>query len=227
LTIVKAAAARSSTQQKLTDAIILYNLAEDYDTVIAVLNRAVGSSLAQPSASTPSGTAAGTEARSVGFGGEQDIGSLTQGIIDHYQSDASKWGKVSERNRETCLVLLRFKEAFALYEAGRLEQALEVSCRFCIALSVASLDLPTDRLGVAPRPPLGHRVDLAPSLVDRHCLDQPSGRRLPRLGRADRAQLLRHPHRHDELPVQAPPGPEGELVRRRGPAERACFSNPG
>ena len=131
MTIVKAAAARSSTQQKLTDAIILYNLAEDYDTVIAVLNRAVGSSLAQPSASTPSDATAtaGSETRSAAFGGEQNIGALTQGILDHYQGDASKWGRVSERNRETCLVLLRFKEAFALYEAGRLEQALEVRIR--------------------------------------------------------------------------------------------------
>ncbi|CDZ96438.1 Cullins [Phaffia rhodozyma] len=128
LGIVQAAAARSSAQQRLSDAIILYNLAEDYDTVIAVLNKALGSSLSQPSSSKSTNPALGGQAgsRSIGFGaGAEDIGGLARGILDHYQSDLTKWGKVEERNRETCKVLLRLKDAFGLYEQNILDKTLE------------------------------------------------------------------------------------------------------
>ena len=127
LGIVKVAASRTSSQQRLSDAIILYNLAEDYDTVVAVLNKALGASLSQPASSN--GTASG-EATSIGFGAEQDISSFANGILDHYQKDLGKWNRVGEKNRETCRVLLRLKEAFLFYQEGRLEQALEVSPLF-------------------------------------------------------------------------------------------------
>lgn len=126
LGIVKVAAARTSSQQRLSDAIILYNLAEDYDTVIAVLNKALGSSLSQP---TSKDSAKGG---SVDFGASSDVGSMARGILEHYQNDVVKWNRVGEKNRETCEVLLTLKEAFMLFQAGQYEQSLEVSlpCSF-------------------------------------------------------------------------------------------------
>lgn len=117
---MKAAASRFSGQQRLTDAIILYNLAEDYDTVVSVLNRALGASLSQPHA-----TSAG-KPRSVGFGGDEDLGAQAGEILGHYRQDPSKWEMVSARNRETCRVLLTLKESLLAYEQGRLERTLEV-----------------------------------------------------------------------------------------------------
>lgn len=131
LDIVKVAATRSSTQQRLSDAIILFNLAEDYDTVVAVLNRALGNSLGQPSNATPEGHLA---SKSIGFGAQEDVGALARGILDHYQSDLTKWGRVGEKNRETCKVLLRLKDAFALYEQGAFEKTFEVSFFFSFLL---------------------------------------------------------------------------------------------
>lgn len=125
LSIVKVAAARSTTQQRLSDTIILYNLAEEYDAVVAVLNKALGASLSQPSSA-----ASDAGARSVGFGAEEDLGPTARGILEHYQRDFSKWDKVGQRNRETCKVLLRLKEVFEAYQQGKLEKALEVRSLF-------------------------------------------------------------------------------------------------
>jgi nuclear pore complex protein Nup93 len=135
LSIVKVAASRSSSSSSsntstanipsLTSSIILYNLAEDYDTVVHLLSTALGASLALPS-SASSSSAGGGASSSAGFGGEEDIGNLARGILDHYQSDMGKWARVGEKNRETCRVLLRLKQGLGLVEEGRLEKALEV-----------------------------------------------------------------------------------------------------
>lgn len=123
--IVKVAAQRADQEKRFADTILLYNLAEEYDSVIQVLNVALGASLSQPSSGTAKeGEQAG---QSVSFGMADDLVSSARGILDHYDRSSKVLHRISKKARETCRILLRLKEAFTLYEQqNRLEDSLEI-----------------------------------------------------------------------------------------------------
>ncbi|GAA6041370.1 hypothetical protein JCM8097_007689 [Rhodosporidiobolus ruineniae] len=126
LSIVKAAASRADLEQRFSEAILLYNLAEEYDAVIAVLNVELGNSLSRPSASSAAPTSAANAAR-VGLAAaaaQEDVVAVARSILEHYDRSAGMGGKVSRKRRETCETLMRLKEAMGLYERGELEAAL-------------------------------------------------------------------------------------------------------
>ncbi|GAA6006571.1 linker nucleoporin NIC96 [Rhodotorula paludigena] len=134
LGIVKSAAERADLEQRFSEAILLYNLAEEYDAVIAVLNVELGNSLSKPAgaASSLSGAAsrggffADGSRGTVGMAaGQEDVALVARSILEHYDRAAGMGGKVSRKRRETCEVLMRLKEAMTLYEQGKLEQALQ------------------------------------------------------------------------------------------------------
>ena len=62
--------------------------------------------------------------------GNQDITSVAQSILEHYERSSGMSGKVTRKNRETCLVLMRLKEGMKFYEQSRYEQALQVLTPF-------------------------------------------------------------------------------------------------
>ncbi|TIC03273.1 NIC-domain-containing protein [Wallemia mellicola] len=107
LNIVKSAASRAELEKRTKDAILLYNLAEEYDVVVTVLCRELGASLSVNPAPQ-----------------NDDIFDLARGILDHYKRDARIAHRVSQKNRETVGVLLRLKEALTLYEQSQLDAAL-------------------------------------------------------------------------------------------------------
>lgn len=121
--IVKTAAQRADQEKRFADTVLLYNLAEEYDSVIQVLNVALGTSLSQPSAPTHEGVQAG---QSVSFGMADDLVTSARGILDHYDRSAIVLHRISKKARETCKILLRLKEAFAMQEQNKLEDALSV-----------------------------------------------------------------------------------------------------
>ncbi|GAA5859368.1 hypothetical protein JCM1840_004583 [Sporobolomyces johnsonii] len=135
LGIVKSAAQRADSEQRFSEAILLYNLAEEYDAVIAVLNVELGNSLSKPSTSLAGrvgGSADGNAYfRDEGKGtvgmaaGQEDVAMVARSILEHYDRSAGMGGKVSRKRRETCEVLMRLKEAMGAYEQGKLEQALQ------------------------------------------------------------------------------------------------------
>jgi nuclear pore complex protein Nup93 len=55
-----------------------------------------------------------------------DLVTSARGILDHYDRSAIVLHRISKKARETCNILLRLKEAFALQEQNRLEDALNV-----------------------------------------------------------------------------------------------------
>lgn len=142
LDIVKSAAQRADQEQRFSEAILLYNLAEEYDSVISVLNVELGNSLSRPvsssksSAGGPNGGGGGgswftKSSETLGLAvGQSDVASVARSILEHYDRSGSMGGKVSRRNRETCEVLLRVKEALGEVEQGRLEVALQVRFAF-------------------------------------------------------------------------------------------------
>lgn len=134
LDIVKSAAHRADQEKRFSEAILLYNLAEEYDSVISVLNVELGNSLSKPSSSTNSSSESNSyfkeSSESVGMaarGGQEDVAKVARGILEHYDRSSGKGGRVSRKNRETCESLMRLREALTLYEQGRLELALEVN----------------------------------------------------------------------------------------------------
>ncbi len=126
--IVKAAAARADQERRWSEAVMLYNLAEEHDSVIAVLNVELGLSLSQPASSTTAANASssgyfkpGVETVSLQSG---DVVAQARSILAHYDRLGAGSRPVSRRNRETCLTLLRLKEAMTLYETGQYDASL-------------------------------------------------------------------------------------------------------
>ena len=121
--IVKTAAQRADQEKRFADTILLYNLAEEYDSVIQVLNIALGASLSQPSGTSAESVQAG---QSASFGMADDLISSTRSILEHYDRSSIVLHRISKKARETCQTLLRLKEAMVLYEENKLEDALAI-----------------------------------------------------------------------------------------------------
>lgn len=146
LDIVKSAAHRADQEKRFSEAILLYNLAEEYDSVISVLNAELGNSLSRPSSSPTSLSESSayfkSGAESVGMaakGQQEDVAKVARGILEHYDRSSGKGGRVSRKNRETCEILMRLREALTLYEQSRLDLALEVSFETLLLPSAKSV----------------------------------------------------------------------------------------
>ncbi|KAI0053140.1 nucleoporin-interacting protein NIC96 [Auriscalpium vulgare] len=105
--ILVRAAKHSEENDRILEAIKLYNLAGDYQTVIACLAQALGNTLAQPNGGGEKGKA---------------IESTAAEIVRHYERTNRAVGK----EREAVVRLLRIREALDAKAAGRAELALEV-----------------------------------------------------------------------------------------------------
>lgn len=137
--IVRAAAASSEAASRTRDAILLYNLAEEYDTVIAVLNKELGSTLMDPAATLPIDAYAGTTGPQAGsaaklqpgssFAAAEDITGMAHEILTSYEKQNHIVRRITIKNRETCKTLLELKRCVSAFNAGDLEQALNVSRR--------------------------------------------------------------------------------------------------
>ncbi|KAK0555403.1 nuclear pore complex subunit [Tilletia horrida] len=134
--IVRQAAAASEANFQTRSAILLYNLSEDYDKVLAVLNKELGSTLMAPV--DPAGPAVASAARMAAPGApgqvpasqivtdtSTSITALAREILNNYESTAHIAAKLSVRNRQTCRMLLGLKEFVELYVTNKYEKALE------------------------------------------------------------------------------------------------------
>jgi nuclear pore complex protein Nup93 len=149
-TIVKQAAERAFRERRLRDAIRLFNIAEEYDRVIAVINIELGSSLFQPG-SKPASSRIGEETNSAGPKGatvsltaSEDIVAVANNVLAHYDRTSTISSRITRKNRDTCALLLRFKTVLDLHEQGKNEQALTVSAHMSLILQyLCSLMVPT------------------------------------------------------------------------------------
>ena len=107
------AAQHSEENDRVPEAIKLYNLAGDYTTVIGCLAQALGNTIAQPGADEKARVLERTAAE----------------ILRHYERTNRAVGK----ERDAVVRLLRVREAMEAKEAGRVEYALEVRVPFCRA----------------------------------------------------------------------------------------------
>ncbi|PWN36577.1 NIC-domain-containing protein [Meira miltonrushii] len=126
--IVGAAAAQSEAENRTKDAILLYNIAEEYDRVLDVVNRQLGVSLIEP----PTRASQETISPDSSLTKVDDIAQLAKAILQSYERQNQILRLVSRKKRETCQTLLTLKECFDLFSRNELEKSLS---------TIESLDL--------------------------------------------------------------------------------------
>ena len=90
----------------MPEAIKLYNLAGEYATVVGVLARALGNTIAQPSVDDKA----------------RGVERTAADVLRHYE----RTNRAAGKERDAVVRLLRVREAMDAKDAGRFEQALEV-----------------------------------------------------------------------------------------------------
>ncbi|EIT77755.1 nuclear pore complex protein An-Nic96 [Aspergillus flavus] len=142
-TITVQAAAVADDKGLITDAVLLYHLAEDYDRVIDIINRALSDSVAvelggpslklqplQPRTKQQDAQASGQEAlrepgSSLSLTAVEDPVALARNIISIYNMNALYYQRIRPVNRDACGLLLQMMEAKAEVEAGKWTPALD------------------------------------------------------------------------------------------------------
>ncbi len=109
-------------------AILLYNLAGQHDTVVAVAEQGTWCAMTEPSSASEwksSGLSSGAS-----FSAASNLVTLATAILDTYEKQFGYSGK----NRDTCRRLLELKKAVGLHSESQNLQALQPSKRFASCL---------------------------------------------------------------------------------------------
>lgn len=149
-TITVQAAAVADDKGLITDAVLLYHLAEEYDNVISVINRALADAIAvdlgdsamklqplkprttpssqeQPQQPQQASSTLPEQGSSLSLTAVDDPVVLAKNMIGLYNTNALYYQKIHQINRDACGLLLRTMEAKANVAAGKWAQALDVS----------------------------------------------------------------------------------------------------
>jgi len=135
-TITSQAAMQADEDDRVSDAVLLYHLAEDYDTVVALVGKSLSESLASTEATevyAGANPSLGLNAQglpmnqSISLTSVEDPAELARNIISTYSKTSSIYAKVSKANWEALGVLVNIAEAKKLYNEGRVEQCLKVN----------------------------------------------------------------------------------------------------
>lgn len=163
-TVTIQAASVADDNGRTTDAVLLYHLAEDYDNVIIIINRALSEAIAidigqeafrlQPLKPRTSSNIGATQSQqpfagsSLSLTSVDDPAILARNMISLYNANALYYQKIRPANRDACGILLRLSEAKTKVAAGQWAEALDVGRSFSIdciylpALPKANLHLP-------------------------------------------------------------------------------------
>jgi len=143
-TVTVQAAAVADDNGRTTDAVLLYHLAEDYDNVIAIINRALSEAVAmeigqepvrlqapKPRTTTQNGQPQFQQQQqdrsSFNLTSVDDPAILAKNMIELYNSNAMLFRKIKQINRDACGVLLQMNDVKLKVEAERWAEALDVS----------------------------------------------------------------------------------------------------
>ena len=146
-TITVQAGAVADDKGLTADAVLLYHLAEEYDSVIVIINRALSDAIAvklgdsamklQPLKPRVNGQAdipqqqrqhpPPEQGSSLSLTSVEDPVLLAKNIIGVYDTNALYYQRIHRIHRDACGLLLRTMEAKAKVEAGKWTQALDVS----------------------------------------------------------------------------------------------------
>ena len=128
------AAAFAEEAGRTTDAVLLYHLAGEYDTVVAIVSRALSDAIAldigqEPVALAPVKPRAGgaEPGSSLSLAGIGDPVELAKTMEAMYSRDAMFYRRIREENTEACRLLLEFGVIKGLVAARQWAQCLDVS----------------------------------------------------------------------------------------------------
>ncbi|KAL3487780.1 Nup93/Nic96-domain-containing protein [Aspergillus germanicus] len=136
-TITVQAAAVAEDKGLITDSVLLYHLAEDYDRVIDIINRTLSDSVAVPLGSptlklqplrprATSGVDVSAEpGTSLSLTTVEDPVVLAKNMISLYNQNALYYQRIRQSSRDACGLLLRMMEAKSEVEAGKWTAALD------------------------------------------------------------------------------------------------------
>jgi nuclear pore complex protein Nup93 len=135
--ITRQSAAIADQRGQISDAVLLYHLCEDYDSVIGVLNRALADAVTVDLGQAPmqlqplkprQSNGKSVQSSVTEEGGPQSSLSLTQStsspmelgrnMVQLYNSNAAYFGKISSLNRDICSTLLGLLEVREVLEAN-------------------------------------------------------------------------------------------------------------
>lgn len=147
-TITVQAAAVAEDKGLITDAVLLYHLAEDYDRVIDIIDRTLSDSVAVPLGSPTlklqplrPRTSLPPNGQNLEHGDSVEPGTslsltvvedpvvLAKNMISLYNQNALYYQRIRQSSRDTCGLLLRMMEAKTEVETGKWTAALDVSSR--------------------------------------------------------------------------------------------------
>ena len=125
---------------RTTDAVLLYHLAEDYDNVIAIINRALSEAIAvdigaeqlrlqplKPRTTAEQGQNQQHDGSSFSLTSVDDPADLARNMMRLYNASAMYFQRIRQTNRDVCGILLRMSEVKAKVAAGLWSEALDVS----------------------------------------------------------------------------------------------------
>lgn len=154
-TVTIQAARIADDNGRTSDAVLLYHLAEDFDNVIIIINRALSEAIAveigqeelrlqplKPRTSAPVNQSQQQQSpppeSSLSLTNVDDPVVLAKNMISLYNSQALYYQKILPANRDACGILLRLNEAKLTVVAGQWAKALDVS-----SLPFEPISLPT------------------------------------------------------------------------------------
>ncbi|KAK1827576.1 Nup93/Nic96-domain-containing protein [Podospora conica] len=130
------AAAFADENGRTTDAVLLFHLAGDFDTVISIVSRALSEAISLEIGEDPmrlipvKPRAEGQEAAaqpgsSLSLAAIDDPVELARTMMTMYERDRMFWGKIQDHTRMACSVLLQMSEIKTLVEQGRWPECLD------------------------------------------------------------------------------------------------------
>ena len=130
------AASFADDNGRTTDSVLLYHLAGEYDTVVAIVSRALSEAISLEIGEDPvrllpvKPRATSKEAApgsSLSLASIDDPVELAKTMMSMYEKDAMFYRRIQNQNRVACRVLLEMSSIKGLVEAGQWAQCLDVS----------------------------------------------------------------------------------------------------
>lgn len=127
-TITEQAAVSADDDGRAADAVLLYHLAEDYDTVVQILNKNLSNHIAlDEGVLRGSPMPASLAQPGDSLAAVDDPVQLARNMLGMYHNNTAVLRKIQLRNREACGVLLQIADAKEAFAAGDFEGCLAVS----------------------------------------------------------------------------------------------------
>lgn len=158
------AAAVADDKGLVTDSVLLYHLAENYDRVVEIINRALSDAIAvelggavsklqplRPRSEQGQQEEAGS---SLSLTTVDDPIALGKNMMGLYDSQPMYYENIRPAHKDACILLIRMMEAKIEVEAGRWPEALDVSPRpaslYVLCITANRTIQAIDRLSVLP-----------------------------------------------------------------------------